>query len=101
GSLARARHGFCVLGQDAELGFGSWRSPGGAAAGEFRVREVELEKLLLGVDGDLVAIVDQSERAADCSLGRNVADDHTVGSAGKAAVSDQSNRVAQSCADQR
>ena len=51
--------------------------------------------ILLGVDRDLVAVLDQRDRAAFLSLGRDVADDKAVRAAGESAVGHQRHVVAQ------
>src|SRR5579859_6922971 len=62
---------------------------------------MQMEELLSGIDGDLVAFVYQSDCAAHCGLGGNMTYDHAVRSAGKASIGDQADGIAQSCADQR
>ena len=54
--------------------------PGGAAAGEFVVGEVDVDGVLFGVDGDLVAVADQGDGAAFLGFGGDVADDEAVAS---------------------
>src|SRR5215471_9086417 len=60
-----------------------------------------MEKLPLGVDRDLVSFLYQGDPAALGGLWGYVADDHSVGPAGEAPVSDQPDGVAQAGADQR
>ena len=75
--------------------------PGGAAARQFGVVDVQLQQQLVGVDGDRVAFVHQRDLAAVVGLGRHVADHHAPGAAGEAAVGDQAHALAQALADQR
>ena len=53
------------------------------------------------VDDDLVAFLDDRDRAAERRLGRDVADHQAVGPAGEAAVGQQRDRIAEALADER
>lgn len=51
---------------------------------------VEVEQALLGVDGDGVAILDETDGTTDRGLGHDVTDQEAVRAAGEAAVGDES-----------
>lgn len=71
-------HGLDVLVQRASGRFVSRRCPVGSAGGELFVGEVDVDASFVGIDGDLVAGFDESDRAAFLSFGRDVADDKAV-----------------------
>ena len=55
-------------------------------------------RVVLGVDGDRVAVLDDGERAADEGFGRDVADDEAVAAAGETAVGDERDVLAEALA---
>src|SRR4028118_1906942 len=72
----------CKLGQNTTRVTG-WRlTPQGPATGKFRFIDLKLQQQLMGVDGDGVALLDQSDRAAIVSFRRNVPHYHAPGSSG-------------------
>ncbi len=71
-----------------------------ATLGDLSLGDVELDQALLGVDGDLVALVDECNQAALVGFRGDMADHHAPGAAGEAAVGEESDRVAEALADQ-
>src|SRR5690606_20744951 len=62
-------------------------------------RKVDVDRLLLGVDHDAVAVLEHGDRPADCRLGRHVPDDEPVAAAREPPVRDQRDLVAETSAD--
>src|SRR5690242_4469302 len=50
------------------------RLPGGTACGQLGVRQLDVDRALLGVDHDGIAILQQRDRSTDRSLWSDVAD---------------------------
>ena len=69
--------------------------PLGEAGLQFRRRDAEGDRALLGVDGDLVAVLDDGDGAADIRFRRDVADDEAVAAAAEATVGDESDVFAE------
>ena len=89
-----------VLGEDALRVARRRRRPGGEAARELVVGDVEVEAALLDVEHDLVAVADAAS-GPPRSLRRDVADHQAVRRAREAAVGDQRDLVAEPFADER
>ena len=66
----------------------------------FGVRQFDVEFAGRNVEDDDVAIGDRSDRAAVRGFGRNVADHEAVCGAGKTAVGEQSDGIAEASADE-
>ena len=64
------------------------RLPGGLAAGQFLVADVQMDAALVDVDLDLVAGLHEGERAADEAFRRDMQDAGAVAGAAHAAVGD-------------
>src|SRR3989344_2224919 len=52
--------------------------PGGLAFGDFRRADLHVERVLLGIDSDDIAVSDQRNRSALLRLGHHMADDEAV-----------------------
>ena len=72
--------------------------PLGEAGLQFRRWDSERDRALLGVDGDLVAVLDDGDRAADIRFGCDVADDEAVAASAEAAVGDEGDVFAEAFA---
>ena len=73
----------------ARIVVGLARLPGGAPCGEFGIRQHHIDAAVLGIDDDLVAIAQQTDRSADRSLRPDMADAEAARRTGEAAVGDQ------------
>ena len=62
---------------------------------------MHVQALVIGVDGDPVAFLQQADGAADRSFRCHMADHQAIGAAGEAPIGDQAHAIAQSGADQR
>ena len=87
-----------VLGEDAAGLDGLAELEGLFALGKFAGGDVEVELAGDGVDDDAVTVPDQRERSADVGLGRDVADHESARAAGKTAVGDERDVVAEPAA---
>src|SRR6185312_6528214 len=65
------------------------RLPFLGAAFEFGRRQVGVERTLLGIERDAVAVADEADRPADCGFRTDVADTEPARRSGEASVSDQ------------
>src|SRR5437660_11129475 len=100
-ATAAAGYQLRILGQDSGFCFCCWRPPALLAVLQFFIGDVQVQKLLLGVDGDLITLLDERDCAAYRRFRGAVSYYHSISSAGKAAVGDQAHRVAQARAHQR
>ncbi len=87
--------GFDVAGEGAFGDAVGRGGPGLLAFGEFFVADMQSDLVGDGVDGDLVAGVDQGDGATDLCFGGDVADDEAVGGPGEASVGDEGDIFAQ------
>ncbi|CRK45441.1 hypothetical protein BN1723_006607 [Verticillium longisporum] len=71
------------------------RLPVGPAAGHLGLGHVRVDDAPLGVNGDDVAVLDETDGAALLGLGHNVADEEAVAAAGEAAVGQQRDVLAE------
>src|SRR6218665_3578678 len=69
----------------------SARLPLGATRGEHVLGHIEIDGAGLGIDADLVAVLDQCDRAAISRFGADMADAKAAGAAREAAIGDQRN----------
>ena len=98
-SLIRWLGKLCKLGQNTAC-VPRWRlTPQRPATGELWFINIKLQQQLVGVDGDGVAFLDQSNRAAFRGLRGNVPDHHAPGGPGKAAIGDQAHALAKTSPD--
>ncbi len=72
--------------------------PLGEAGLQFRSRNAQGDRALLGVDGDLVAVLDDGDGAADEGFGGDVADDEPMAAAAEASVGDEGDVFAEALA---
>ena len=77
------------------------RRPALEPARDLRGRHVEVERLAIDVDRDLVAFPDDRDRAAERGFRRDVADHQAVRAAAEAAVGEQRHGLAEALADER
>lgn len=97
-ALAGILDGSGVFAQSTTHGKTSlWEVTGGLAGfplllalGELSVRELDVENALVGINGDDITIVDETDGTADRCLRDNVADQEAVGTTGETAISDES-----------
>ena len=89
------RHSLHVLVEHALGELGRGRLPGSAAARQFVVRQVHVERVGLGVDGDDVAVAHQRQPAAQIRFGRDMAHHKAVRPAGETSVGDERHALAQ------
>src|SRR3972149_181457 len=81
--------------------FGLARLPLRLALGEFVIRKLDVDRALVGIEFDDVAVADQGDRPADRRLRPDMADAEAAGGAGEAAVGDQRHLVALTLAIER
>lgn len=89
GTRAGGRREFGVAGEVAGLDFRLWLLPVGLAFREFFVADGERQAAVRDVDGDFIAVFDESDWAALHGFRRDVADAGTLAGAAEAAVGDQ------------
>src|SRR5688572_2808830 len=75
--------------------------PGLAALLQLGLGQAHIERALVGVDVDDVAVLDQADRAADRRLRPDMADAEAAGTAGEPAVGDQRHGLAPTLAVDR
>src|SRR5580704_17993406 len=98
-SLRRALHVLDVLVERAAGEFVRRRLPGGAAFRQFAIGEGDVDAVLVGVDRDPVTVVNEGDRTAFLSFGRDVADDEAVRAAGEASVGHERDLMAEAGSD--
>src|SRR5690349_2719353 len=64
------------------------------------IGNVQVKQLVVCIYGDLVSFIDQGDGAARRGFRRYMADNQAMSPAGEAAISNQSNRITQTCPDQ-
>src|SRR5262245_40839096 len=94
GARARRSHLVRIFPQHAALiGIGRWL-PGLAPFAQLGRTHLDIERALLCIDGDDVAVLDQADRPADGGFRSDVANAEAARAAGKPAVGDERNLVA-------
>src|ERR1700682_128514 len=88
-AVARRSHLLGVFPQIARCVFFGARLPGFGAGSKLGVAELDVERALLGIELDDVAVANEPDRAAHGGLGAHMADAKAAGSAGETAVGDQ------------
>ena len=78
-----------IFGEQSSLVARCGRDPRGAAMRELVLLDQHIDALLVGIDADAIAVLDERERATDRGLGRDVTDADAARRAGEAAVGDQ------------
>src|SRR3954453_9363175 len=101
GALLGVTDGLRVFPQRARLVVVPARGPRSLAAGQFGVRQRHVDRALDRVNDDRVAVLEQTDGAADRGLGPDMADAEPVARAREPAVRDQRHLLAPALADQR
>src|SRR5215469_14813810 len=101
GALLGVAHRLGVAPERPRLVVMAARLPRLAALGQLALAEIDLERALLGVEADDVAVLQQADRAAHRRLRPDMADAEAAGGTGEAAVGDERHLVAQALAVDR
>src|SRR4029077_3717882 len=88
-SLRGAADKLCVLGERPADREGLRRLPGGPPPPQFSLRQQHLKRAPARVHQDAVATFEQSDRATDGGLRRNMSDHEAMAAAGKASIGNQ------------
>src|SRR5690348_14970069 len=94
-------HGLGITPDRARLVIMLARLPGFAPRFHFLVADINADHAFFRVDGDHVAILDQTNGPADCRFRPDMADAEAAGGAGEAAIGDERDLVAHALAIDR